>query len=163
MWIKCLLQALKETYIAVKYGFIFYLSVDLRAVPTILCRKGPLTGARVVVPSWCPVPGLAVGTSTLVPVGSKWPCCGGAERQEWQRKMKTHKRSELEMEALACCAIPRKALQSEIDVLLPNEGAKNGNSRCTPAFNPGRCSFKHDKRGCVIPVLQSITCTLPRD
>lgn len=117
--------------------------------------------------SWCHPGALSRGwlwgPQPLSPRGSEGPRCGGAERQEWQRKMKTHKRSELEMEALACCAIPRKAPQSEIDVLLPNERAKNGNSRCTPAFNPGRCSFKHDKRGCVIPVLQSITCTLPRD
>lgn len=54
-----------------KDGFIFYLCVDLRAVPTIPCRKAPLTGARVVVPSWCLVPGLAVGTSTLVPAGER--------------------------------------------------------------------------------------------
>lgn len=72
--------------------------------------------------------------------------------------MKTHKRSvsELEMEALACRAEPRKAPQPEIDVLLPNERAKNGNSRCTPSSNPGHCSFKHDKRGCVIPVPQPV-------
>ena len=72
--------------------------------------------------------------------------------------MKTHNRSvsELEMEALACCAVPRKAPQPEIDVLLPNERAKDGNSWCTPCSNPGHCSFKRDKRGCMISVPQRV-------
>lgn len=44
--------------------------------------------------------------------------------------MRTQKRSisELEMDVLACRAVPRKAPQPEIDVLLPNERDKNGNS-----------------------------------
>lgn len=44
--------------------------------------------------------------------------------------MRTHKRSisELEMDAVACRAVPRKAPQPEIDVLVPNERGKNGNS-----------------------------------
>lgn len=48
----------------------------------------------------------------------------------WRRKMRTQQRSisELEMDVLACRAVPRKAPQPEIDVLLPNERDKNGNS-----------------------------------
>ena len=71
VWIKCLLQAFKETYIAVKYGFTFYPCADLRAVPAIPCRKAPFTGARLEVPSSCPVLGPAAGSQTLVPAGEQ--------------------------------------------------------------------------------------------
>lgn len=103
------------------------------------------------MPSSRPVPGLAAG-------GGPWSPRGGEERPERRGKMKTHKISvsELEMEALARCAVPRKARQPEIDVLLPNERARNGNSRCAPSSDLWRCSFQHDSRGGVIPVPQPV-------
>lgn len=67
LWIKCILQASKETYIAVKYGFMFYLCADLQAVTTTPCpRHQGTAGGAILVP-----PGMAVGVQTLVPVGER--------------------------------------------------------------------------------------------
>lgn len=51
LWIKCILQASKETYIAVKYGFMFYLCADLQAVTTTPCpRHQGTAGGAILVP-----------------------------------------------------------------------------------------------------------------
>lgn len=53
LWIKCILQASKETYIAVKYGFMFYLCADLQAVTTIPCpRHQGTAGGAILIPPW---------------------------------------------------------------------------------------------------------------
>lgn len=138
MWVKRLLQALKETHTAVKYGFVFpYLQLSPRS---------PAERALSPVHGWqcCPRAPFWGGLwGSLVLRGRERRRCGGAEQQEWRRKMKTHKRaiSGLELDVLARCAVPRKAAQPEIDVLLPNDRAQNGNPRCLP-LAPEHCSCR---------------------
>lgn len=69
VWIKCLLPALKETYIAGKYGFTFCRRADL---PGLSPREErPLSPGHGAVPSSRPVPGLAAGGRTPVPAGER--------------------------------------------------------------------------------------------
>lgn len=128
VWIKCLLPSLKETYIAGKYGFMFCRCADLPGLSPQ--EERPLSPGTARCRPRAPSRGWLRGGEPRSPRGSERRRCGGTEWQDRRRKMKTHKRSisELEMEALAHRAVPRKARQLEIDVLLPNERAKNGNS-----------------------------------
>lgn len=92
MWIKCLSQAVGESHTAVKCGFVVY--------PVLVSGSLPPSPAVLV-----PHPGIAWSWP-----GSKRPQCRRAERQEWRREMKPHKRfvSELEMSALAAVPCPEK-------------------------------------------------------
>lgn len=127
VWIKCLLRAAKEGYTAVSYGFMFCRGANLPGLsPRSPAKRSLSPGHGWRCRPRAPSQGWMQGAEPWSRQGSKRPHCRAAERQEWRRKMKTQKRSvsELEMEALACCAVPKKARQPEIDVLLPNERAR---------------------------------------
>lgn len=123
----------------------------------------PVTRAQLVVPSSFP-PGWLWGSKRWSPWGSERPCCGGAEWQEWRRKTKTHKRSisELELEALAHCTVPRKPQQPEIDVLCLMKGLRMETAGARLPLTRGTAA-SNDGRGCVVPVLQCVSHTLPRN
>lgn len=158
MWVKRLLQALKETHTAVKYGFVLpHLCLSPRSPAER--ALSPVHGwqCHPHAPSWGGLWG------PLVLRGSERPRCGGAEWQEWRRKMKTHKRgiSGLELDMLARCAVPRKAAQPEIDVLLLMTGPRME----TPgAFPWPRSAAAADGTSMALRYLfHCISCTLPGD
>lgn len=77
-------------------------------------------------------------------VACRVPGPGPGAPLQRSREMKPHKRSVLGARNVSagCCAVPRKASKPEIGVLLPNERAEQGNSRCTPSSGLGHCSSK---------------------